>query len=88
MLPAKAMLQVPYEGLVEDPEAWSRTMLEFVGLPWDPRCLDFHQTPRTVQTVSSWQVRQRINSSSVERWRHYEPHMGPLLHLMQPTPRG
>jgi tetratricopeptide (TPR) repeat protein len=81
ILPEDAILDVSYEGLVKDPEAWSRKMLEFIGLPWDPRCLDFHGTHRAVITASRWQVRQKINSASVLRWRNYEKFLGPLLHL-------
>ncbi len=81
MLPADAILDVPYEGLVENQEQWSRRMLEFVGLPWDPKCMNFHQTLRSVSSVSSWQVRQAMDKSSVERWRNYEPFVGPLLRL-------
>ena len=81
MLPQEAMLEVPYESLVEDQEAWSRKMLQFIGLPWDPRCLDFHQTSRSVMTLSNWQVRQKMNRSSIQRWKNYEPFIGPLLTL-------
>jgi tetratricopeptide (TPR) repeat protein len=81
VLRAGVMLEVPYEGLVEDQEGWTRRMLDFVGLSWDARCLDFHQTERSVVTASKWQVRQKINKSSVARWRHYESHIGPLLSL-------
>jgi hypothetical protein len=88
MLPENAILDVSYEGLVEDQEAWSRKMLEFIGLPWDPICLDFHRTDRTVITASKWQVRQKISKSSVGRWRNYEQFVGPLLHLMESEPRG
>jgi tetratricopeptide (TPR) repeat protein len=83
-LPEQTILDVPYEGLVEDQEAWSRKMLDFIGLPWDSRCLDFERTERTVITASKWQVRQKINTSSVERWRHYEQFVGPLRALLQP----
>jgi tetratricopeptide (TPR) repeat protein len=86
VLPADAILDVPYEALVEDQEGWSRKMLEFIGLPWDPRCLQFHQTQRPVVTASSWQVRQKINKSSIARWRNYEQFIGPLLPLAQPDP--
>jgi tetratricopeptide (TPR) repeat protein len=82
-LPAGALLEVPYEGLVEEQEKWTRRMLEFVDLPWDPACLDFHQTERSVVTASKWQVRQKINRSSVARWRHYQDYIGPLLVLSQ-----
>jgi tetratricopeptide (TPR) repeat protein len=81
VLPAEALLEVPYEGLVQDQEGWTRRMLEFIGLPWDPQCLDFQQTERVVITASRWQVRQRINAASVGRWRHYAKHLGPLQHL-------
>jgi Flp pilus assembly protein TadD len=84
ILPEDAILDVSYEGLVNDQEAWSRKMLEFIGLPWDPRCLDFHETHRAVITASRWQVRQKINSASVLRWRNYEKFLGPLLHLTDP----
>ena len=80
-LPASRYLELSYESLIEDQEAATRRVLEFVGLPWDPRCLDFHRTERVVITASKWQVRQRISSSSVGRWRHYESFLGPLLSL-------
>jgi tetratricopeptide (TPR) repeat protein len=82
-LPSTALLEVPYEGLVEDQEGWSRRMLDFIDLPWDPKCLDFHQTDRTVITMSKWQVRQKIHASSSGRWRNYEKHVGPLLPLVE-----
>jgi len=81
VLPAEAILEVPYEALVADPEHWSRRMLEFVGLPWDDACLDFHRTERAVRTFSRWQVRQKISAGSVQRWRRYAAHVGPLLRL-------
>jgi tetratricopeptide (TPR) repeat protein len=81
VLPEKAILEVPYEALVADPETWSRKMVEFVGLPWDEACLSFHQTSRSVSTFSKWQVRQKISTASVERWRNYAPHVGPLMRL-------
>jgi len=88
VLPEDAILDVPYEGLVDDQEAWSRKMLEFIGLPWDPRCLDFHETRRAVITASKWQVRQKITSASVLRWRNYEKFLGPLLYLTELDPQG
>jgi len=83
VLPAAALLEVPYEGLIADQAGWTRRMLDFIGLPWDPRCLEFHQTDRVVITASKWQVRQKINSGSAGRWRNYEKHVAPLLHLIE-----
>ena len=71
VLPPGFILDVPYEGLVADQETWSRKMLEFVGLEWDPRCLEFHTTQRQVVTASAWQVRQKIYKNSVARWHNY-----------------
>jgi tetratricopeptide (TPR) repeat protein len=81
VLPAEAFLDVPYAELVAGQEKWTRRILEFLGLPWDERCLSFYQTVRPVSTASAWQVRQKIYSSSVERWRHYEKFIGPLRSL-------
>jgi tetratricopeptide (TPR) repeat protein len=84
ILPAQAMLDLSYEALVGDQEACSRGMLEFIGLPWDPQCMEFHRTSRRVISASKWQVRQRISSSSVGRWRNYQRFIEPLLRLTQP----
>jgi len=81
VLPPGTILDVPYAELVADQEGWSRKILDFVGLEWDERCLDFHKTKRPVVTASYWQVRQRIYNDSVERWRNYEKFISPLLGL-------
>jgi tetratricopeptide (TPR) repeat protein len=83
VLPAANLLEVPYEALIEDQEGWTRRMLEFVGLPWDPTCLEFHRPGRVVITASNWQVRQPINTSSVGRWRHYANFVDPLRRLVK-----
>ena len=83
VLPPGTIMEVPYEGLVADQTAWTRKMLEFIGLDWDERCLDFHSSPRGVATASAWQVRQKIYATSVERWRHYEKFIGPLMGLQK-----
>jgi tetratricopeptide (TPR) repeat protein len=82
-LPATTLLEVPYEGLIDDQEGWTRRMLDFIGLPWDPKCLQFHQTDRVVITTSKWQVRQKISNASVARWHHYERFVGPLRTLLE-----
>jgi Flp pilus assembly protein TadD len=81
VLPPGFILDVPYEALVADQEIWSRKMLDFIGLEWDDRCLDFHKDTRQVVTASAWQVRQRIYKTSVARWRNYEKFIGPLKGL-------
>ena len=73
------MLEIEYEALVADLEGQSRRLIEFLGLNWEPSCLDFHRTERAVLTASTWQVRQPLYSRSVGRWRHYERHLDPML---------
>jgi tetratricopeptide (TPR) repeat protein len=73
------ILEVVYEDLVADPEVHARRLIDFLGLDWEPACLDFQATSRTVTTPSSWQVRQPLYSSSIGRWRRYETHLGPML---------
>src|SRR5215471_4716548 len=73
------MIEVNYETLVADLEGESRRVIDFLGLPWEPACLEFHRTERTVATISHWQVRQPIYSSSIGRWRKYEKHLAPLF---------
>ena len=78
------ILEVQYEDMVQDLEAGSRRLIAFLGLDWDPACLEFHKTDRTVLTASQWQVRQPLYTSSVGRWRLYRKHLGPLLDGLRP----
>jgi hypothetical protein len=73
------VLEVPYEGLVDDLESWSRRAVAFLGLDWDNACLAFHENKRPVFTKSLWQVRQPLYRDSVGRWRRYARHLGPLF---------
>jgi tetratricopeptide (TPR) repeat protein len=84
----QAVLDVPimtvrYEDMVADTEAMSRAIVDFVGLPWDDACLRFHESRRAVTTASYDQVRRPVYTRSVERWRHYERHLGPLREALE-----
>ncbi|WP_162301428.1 tetratricopeptide repeat-containing sulfotransferase family protein [Cognatilysobacter segetis] len=72
------VLDVPYEHLVADPEAWVRRMLEFCGLAWHPDCLDFSSADGAVPTASAAQVREPLNDRSIGRWRRYGDALQPL----------
>jgi Flp pilus assembly protein TadD len=85
VLPTGRILDVSYEDTVADLERSARRILSHCGLPWDPRCLDFHLTERVVRSASATQVRQPIYASSIGRWRAYEPLLGPLLAELSPT---
>ncbi|UVC14148.1 tetratricopeptide repeat-containing sulfotransferase family protein [Mesorhizobium onobrychidis] len=68
-----------YETLVDDQEAQSRRLIDYLGLPWDDACLRFFDRDGSVNTPSRWQVRQPIYRSSVKRWKNYENEIQPLI---------
>lgn len=74
----EAITEVKYEAMVSDLEGETRKLLDFLGLPWDDRCLDFHNTDRRVNSASATQVRQPLYGSSVGRWKRYESHLKPM----------
>ena len=61
----------------------ARALIAYCGLDWDPACLDFHSTPRSVRTASAAQVRQPIYDGSVAAWQRYESKIGLLLDALQ-----
>jgi hypothetical protein len=76
------ILAIDYEKLISDLEGESRRLIEFLGLDWEPACLDFHLTERPVLTASAWQVRQPLYRRSIGRWHNYARHLGPLLGVL------
>ncbi len=73
------ILDVRYEDVVGDLEGQARRIVAHCGLPWDDRCLNFQQTPRSIRTASAAQVRQPIYRSSIGRWRRHAAALQPLL---------
>jgi tetratricopeptide (TPR) repeat protein len=82
------ILEVVYEQLVADLEGHARRMLDFLALPWDPACLDFHRSTRVVRTSSNDQVRRPIYTGSIGRWKNYRAHLGPLIEALGPDASG
>ena len=65
------VMDLQYESLVADPEAEVRRLLDFCGLPFDPACIEFHKTARTVQSLpSAAQVRQPIRRDTARSARY------------------
>jgi predicted Zn-dependent protease len=70
--------RVQYEAMVNDTEGQTRRLLTYLGLPFEPACLRFHENDRAVRTASSEQVRRPIFREGLDHWRHYEPWLAPL----------
>jgi len=68
-----------YESLVADQENETRQLLAYCGLPWDAACLSFYDSERSVKTASLSQVRRPMYKGSIQKWRRYEQHLGPLI---------
>jgi hypothetical protein len=45
--------------------------------------LDFHASREASTTASTVQVRQRVYTSSVGRWRDYEQQLQPVLRILR-----
>jgi hypothetical protein len=84
VLPGK-VLRVQHEDVIDDIENQVRRMLEFCRLEFEPACLDFHKTERSVRTASSEQVRRPLNSSGVDQWRAFEEFLTPLRTALGPV---
>jgi hypothetical protein len=80
------LLECRYEDTVADLEAQARRLLEFVGLPWDARVLDFHapEHRRHVGTPSYGAVTSPVHARAIGRWRHYRARLGPMLEGLAP----
>jgi hypothetical protein len=75
-----------YETLVSDFETETRKLIDFLGLAWEPACLEFYKSERPVQTASVWQVRQPLYDRSVGRWRNYSKHLTSLCAAIRLDP--
>ena len=82
ILPGK-IYSLAYEDLVENTESETRSLLSFCGLPWSDACLNFHENTQASTTASASQIRMPIYGSSVEKWRHYEEQLSPLIKILK-----
>ncbi|MGI9463132.1 MAG: sulfotransferase, partial [Aestuariivirgaceae bacterium] len=88
VLPDGLLTTLDYEDVVADTEGSARRLIGHCGLEWEAGCLDFQKTKRAVKTASAAQVREKVYSSSVGRWRNYEKHLAPLIEALGPLSQG
>src|SRR5438270_868872 len=79
VLPEGTLISVQYEDVVANTEKEAKRLIEFLGLPWNEICVDFHKSDRPVKTASVAQVRKPIYNSSVKRWAKYGDGLQPLV---------
>ncbi|HEX4242232.1 MAG TPA: sulfotransferase [Steroidobacteraceae bacterium] len=78
------ILRIHHEALVDDLESHVRRLLDFCELPFEPACVEFHKTGRSVHSASSEQVRRPINREGIDHWRHFGPWLAPLEQALGP----
>ena len=84
VLPTNRIFDLPYEQMVHHHETLTKQLLDYIGLAWDPNCLNFYNHSRIVKTASLAQVRKPIYKTSVKRWQHFAEGLQPLLNIVNP----
>lgn len=78
-----SIFEFDYDAFVLEPKATLAGLFDFLDLPWDDRCLEFHRLGNTVKTASYWQVRQPLHANASGRWRNYDAHLAPLQRALR-----
>lgn len=83
VLPEQILYDISYENIVADLETEARKLIDFIGIEWEAACLSFYENKKSVRTASATQVKKPIYNSSIEKWRVYEKHLGPLIEALE-----
>jgi hypothetical protein len=78
-------LPVRYDAMVTNQEETVRSILDFIGVPFDERCLSFHENRRYARTASYAQVTEPLYDRSLYRYRNYRRHLEPVIPILRPT---
>ncbi|MBT4583831.1 MAG: hypothetical protein HOC93_01990 [Phycisphaerae bacterium] len=76
------VMELHYENLVADQRGETERIIEFLGLPWQEDCMEFHKSKRVAKTISYDQVNKKMYKTSSGRWKNYEKHLGPLMDIV------
>lgn len=82
LLPGR-LLDIKYEDVVSDLEPNARRLIDYLELTWEDACLDFHRQKHAVTTASAVQVREKVHTRSVGRWREYKSQLEPALDILR-----
>ena len=77
-------LPIRYEDVIDGQVEKVREMLGFIGAPYDPGCLDFHQNRRYARTASYAQVTEKLHDRSRFRYRAYREQLAPVIPILEP----
>ena len=77
------MIEVAYEDIVTDQERQTRRLLDYLGLEFEEACLNFDTNDKPVATASSVQVREKVHTRSVDKWRNFAAQLAPLYEKLK-----
>ena len=78
-------LEVRYEDVIDRQEESVRHILIFIGAPYDPRCLDFHENRRYARTASYAQVTEKLYDRSRNRYHAYKDQLRAVIPILEPV---
>jgi len=76
------LIEVDYESLVAAQETSTKDLLSKLGLEFEPACLEFEKNPTSSATASTLQVREKMHTRSVNKWKHFADELAPLKHFL------
>lgn len=74
-----------YEELIDDIDGGVRDLLQYIDLPFEMQCLDFHKNKNHTKTASYSQVTKPIYSSSKFRYKPYLKYLEPAIVELEAT---
>ncbi|MCF6263740.1 MAG: sulfotransferase [Xanthomonadales bacterium] len=77
------LIEVEYESLVSDQENQTRLLLDKLGLEFEPACLSFEKNPTASASASTLQVREKMHSRSVNKWKYFAAELQPLKEYLR-----
>lgn len=78
------IMVLEHEKLTKDPQKGIEELLNYCGLEWDDKCLNFHKEVKQVKTASFEQVRKPITHKERMAWQDYEPYLDELIKNINP----
>ena len=77
-LPQLNFINFSYDELTRSQEKNTRDLLNYLDLPFDKKCLEFHKNDRSVRTASNSQVRKKMYKNSSAQWTNYSSELANL----------
>jgi len=78
--------EIRYEYFINNQKKETKKLLDYCNLKWENKCMNFHKTIRSVRTSSDHQIRKKIYSNSINRWKIYKQELKKLSDIINLSP--